>query len=420
MTKSSSLIRLLDESLTAAIHVKAVDREEQVPLAADRLPRGGVTGVANRTASATPNNSFLDLDVPCFLGSSNTPASDVGAPPFAKARTSVSSEPEPKHSPPSAAPVTSKSRAARTKALTDITIPLAYVRKDPPGSTCILSFVHQQELEITPGTDGAVLNVISGQLDGVNWNVIHLLLAMLRQALSGAGLVDSEQLVDTTAIVLVGEKWNPAARMLVLSELDDEAIAMISSVCEAALSALTQTAEQRSNLTIVDLDSVAQDAIRKSVEDAIESSRGCNFDFPLVVQGPHGPVVQLTGRVGRKKDKTSHHPEPIGFTGRIGGFIHFGKAHYFILHPAEGAEVRIDFQRKQLRGESEPDSRTTLSLVELARMNACNALCEVRAHKTLDAQGRAVYSFVSIGQLPADSPDTANTIMTSENTATNS
>lgn len=371
-------------------------------------------------SSATPNNSPLDLDVPCFLGGSNTPAPDVGAPRFAKARISVASAPEAKHCPPSAAPVSSKSRPVRTKASTDISIPLAYVRKDPPGSTCILSFVHQQELEITPGTDGAVLNVISGQLDGVNWNVIHLVLAMLRQALSGAGLVDSEQLVDTTAIVLVGEKWNPAARMLVLSELDDESIATISSVCEAALSALTQTAQQRSNLTIVDLDPVAQDAIRKSVEDAIESSRGCNFDHPLVVQGPCGPVVRLTGRVGRKKDKSDHFATRIDFTGRIGGFIHFGKAHYFILHPAEGAEMRIDFQDKQLRAESEPDSRTSLSLVELARMNVCNALCEVRAHKTLDAQGRPVYSFVSISQLPVDSADTAPTIMTSENTATNS
>jgi hypothetical protein len=258
--------------------------------------------------------------------------------------------------------------------------------------------MHQQELDISAGADGDVLNVITGQLDGASWKLLHLVLAMVRRALSQTGLVSGEQLVDRIAIVRANEKWNPAARMVVVGEVGD--LAKITTVCEVALSALTQTAEQRSNLTIVDLDPVAQDAVRKCVEDAIESSRGCSFESPLIIQGANGNAVKLTGKVGRKKDKSDHLATPVEFAGRIGGFINFGKTNYFVLHRAEGGETRIDFEDKQLREESEPASPTTLCLVELARMNACSATCKVRTHKTLDAQGRAIYSFVSVDQHP--------------------
>lgn len=366
------------------------------------------------------SNSLAALDTPVFQDGAKTQTSAAGALPRGSARTPGPGEAELQGAARSTTPGDASSRGIRAAKAADFSIPSSFARGDPPDCTCIISLVHLQELELQVATDGGPPDVLSGHLAAARWSEINLVPATLRRALSTAGVIDAETLIDRTALIRIGAKWNPAVRVLVRGALDDDAFAKVWSTCEAVLSSLTQNAQDRRNLKIDNLDPVAQAAVRESVEAALEHARGCSFDRPLIVQAPHGPASQLRGKLGRRRDKSNHAPKPVDLTGRIGGFMHFAKANYFVLQPTDDPGVRVDFLNEQLRAESEPGSLTTLSLVELARMNACGTSCTIRIHQTQDAQGRAVYTFVRMLPPPDNSPPAESSIMANANTATNS
>lgn len=303
---------------------------------------------------------------------------------------------------------------------TELSIPPSFARGDPSGCTCIISVVHQQELELEVADDGASPDVLSGHLAAARWSEITLVPATLRNALSTAGVVDAEMLIERMALVRIGAKWNPAVRLLLRGELNDDALEKVWSICQAVLAALTQDAHARGNLKIDGLDAVAQAAVRESVEAALEHARGCSFDTPLIVQGPSGPASRLCGKLGRPRDRSNHAQQVADKTGRIGGLMHLAKANFFVLQVAEGPPVHVDFSDQYLRAESEPANAFNISLVELARMNEKGSLCAVRVHETKDAKGRSVYTFARWLPPPDASPAGDNNIMINPNTNTNS
>lgn len=276
---------------------------------------------------------------------------------------------------------------------TTLSIPLSFARGDPNGSTCIISLVHLQELELEVADDGATPDVLSGHLAAARWTEIALVAATLRNAFSTAGVVDAELLSEREALLRIGAKWNPAVRLLLRSELSEDALEKVYGVCQAVMSALTQDAQTRGNLKIDGLDTVAQAAVRESVEAALENARGCSFKTPLIAQGPSGPASELNGKLGRPRDRSNHAPQVANKTGRIGGLMHLGNANFFVLQVAEGSQVRINFSDDQLRAESEAATAFKISLVELARMNEKGSPCAVRVHETKDAKGQSAYTF---------------------------
>lgn len=388
--------------------------------------------MTNLTSPASASNNLAVFDVPIFLNGTKNLASPGPNSPNTRARTHNVEAPASPNLAEKATSAVSNSRLTRSGKVEDIPMPMCLERGDPPDCTCILTLVHMQKLEMTVDADGDVPTVLSGQPDEAHWDAIRMVPATLRQALSTADVIDAESLVDRTALVCIDGKWNPAVRILVRGDVDHHRVTRIWSVSEAVMSALTQSAQMRQNLKIDNLHPIEEAAVRQSVEAAIEGSRGCSFEVPLVVLGRDGSQLHLRGKLGRKRDKSDHAPKPLDLNGRIGGYTHFAKDNYFTLHPGEGPNLRIDFAVEQLRAESAQPSPTTFTLVELARINESGVICTIRAHRTLDARGRAVYTFArwlptpgktrsaEVATPAATSPAVDCSIMTSANTVTNS
>jgi hypothetical protein len=283
---------------------------------------------------------------------------------------------------------------SRREDAANFAIPASFARGDPAGSCCIFSLVHRQELDLQVQTDGALPDVLTGHLGAARWLELNLISATLRHALATANVIDAEALTDRTALVRLGAKWSPALRILAHNAFDEQTLSRAWAVCEAVLSSITKSAQERRNLHVGCIDPAGQAAVREAVESAVERSRGCNFAHPLLVQGAQGLALELKGKLGRKRDKSDHAAKPIDLAGHIGGFMRMERENYIVLQPPEGPKVRIDFLEEQLRAEGAAGSDAALSLVELARMNAQHVTCTIRVHQTKDAQGRAVYTFV--------------------------
>lgn len=368
------------------------------------------------------SSNSLGLNVPVFLSAGPAPADDSSTASHSPRKTDRAVR---RARDPAAANDASLD-AGDKHAAEGSTQPNDSNRPDPMR---ILTLTQDQELKVHVTVQDGKPTKVTGQLESAHSPTLSLLSGTLCQALHKAAVIDTEKLVISSEVTKVAdEKWIPGLQILTTTTISEPELEKVWAISEAVLFGLTQSAQSRANLQINGLEPVAQEAVRGVVEAAIDARAGCSFKNPVTLSAPHGKTIDARGNFGSRRDRPDHSVEPMTIRGRVAGFVNMGKEHYFLLKPADGAALRIDFEPRQLLPWNVPPEGEKVSLTELARANRLDLLADVTVHKTMTARGKPVYAFVRIGGFespaakPMDSGDVfAESInISTENSATNS
>lgn len=249
------------------------------------------------------------------------------------------------------------------------------------GARLLVSVQQKRDIRVALDSDSdGTIQTISGPLDLVQWDDMHLTIDSIRAALVRAGLVNQESLYCEAIVARTGERWDPQIRLF--GKVDANQIydlEKITAVAEMVVTGLKRSAaDSTPDLFTRGLTPIEATAVHNAVIERLNSSGGKKLSAPVEVSVDQS-VLLFDGKLGAKASRANFQAERQTFEGIFFGFD--GDRCELFFQKVDG-KIKINFAPDQV------------DLLEITRAYVERRNCTVVVHRTVDKNGTDVHAFV--------------------------